>query len=483
MSLIDHSDTTDTVYDINNSLYWERSSLDRELHRVYDVCVGCRLCFNLCPSFPALFEAIDSQADSKRLVAEQEGRIGTAQQRTDFLDLPEGQQAAQASAEVEFVGLVTELSELEQWQVVDLCYQCRLCESICPYTPDKEHDFQLDFPRLMLRAQAVRTKARGRRLSDIILSRTDLSGRLGSLMAPFSNWGNRLAPLRWLMEKFIGISRHRVLPDFHRQTFAKWFQRHRRKTKVPANPVGRVVIFATCYTNANDPSIGRMAVEVLEYNRVEVQYPPQQCCGAPHLSHGDFEAFRRQAMPNLEELARWIDRGYQVVVTGPPTCSLAIRQDYTYLNNGDSRVAELVARVSANTVDISRYLMQLHKEGHLRTDFVNELGDINYHLPCHLKAQKGGYHSRDLLRLVPGANVRLVDKCSGMDGGWGMKAEFFQASIKIADKLVRQLNQRPADHNCSDCTLAGLQLHQASGGDISAAHPIQLIHYAYGLGD
>ena len=136
MSLIDHSDTADTVYDINNSLYWERSSLDRELHRVYDVCVGCRLCFNLCPSFPALFDAVDSQADSKRLVAAQEGRIGTAQQRTDFLDLPEGQQAAQASAEVEFVGLVTELSELEQWQVVDLCYQCRLCESICPYTPE-----------------------------------------------------------------------------------------------------------------------------------------------------------------------------------------------------------------------------------------------------------------------------------------------------------------------------------------------------------
>jgi Fe-S oxidoreductase len=334
----------------------------------------------------------------------------------------------------------------------------------------------------MLRAQAVRTKARGRRLSDIILSRTDLSGRLGSLTAPFSNWGNRLAPVRWLMEKLVGISRRRVLPRFHRQTFAKWFHRHRRQTKAATNPVGRVVIFATCYTNTNDPVIGWMAVEVLEYNRVEVQYPPQQCCGAPHLSHGDFDAFRRQARPNLEELARWIDRGYQVVVTGPPTCSLTIRQDYTYIDNGEAHLAELIARVSANTVDISRYLMQLHKEGQLRTDFVNDLGEINYHLPCHLKAQKSGYHSRDLLRLVPGAKVRLVDKCSGMDGGWGLKAEFFQASMKMADKLVRQLNQRPAVYNCSDCTLAGLQLHQASGGEISAAHPIQLIHYAYGLG-
>ncbi|MEE9466008.1 MAG: heterodisulfide reductase-related iron-sulfur binding cluster [Candidatus Neomarinimicrobiota bacterium] len=483
MQLVNHSDTANTVYNTGDALYWDSDSLQREMHRVYDICVGCRLCFNLCPSFPALFSALDSQADLKREVAEAQGLVDAQEERTDFLDLPEGQHAIEASAEVEFVGQVTDLPDKELWLVVDLCYQCKLCDPICPYTPDKEHEFQLDFPRLMLRAQAVRTRARGKKLSDIFLSSTDISGRLGSLGAPLTNWVNRISPVRWLMEKVFGISRHRILPKFHRQTFARWFRRHRRSTAVTSDPVGKVVIFATCYTNANDPAVGRWAVEVLEHNRVEVQYPRQQCCGAPHLSSGDFKAFRKQALPNLEELAAWVERGYQVVVTGPPTCSLTLRQEYAYVSDGDERLAQLIAQVSAHTMDISQYLMQLHKAGQLRTDFVNELGQVNYHLPCHLKAQKSGYRSRDLLRLVPGTKVRMVDKCSGMDGGWGMKAEFFKASMEVANKLVQQLQRQPAPFTCSDCTLAGLQINQASGGEIVASHPIELIHYAYGLGD
>ena len=479
--MLDHTDITHTFYDIQRPEYWDPASLDQEMNRVYDICTGCRLCFNLCPSFPALFNALDKQGQRKRDTAVQAGRVGSEEVRTEFLNLPEGQQIGEASIEAEFVGDPQDLTDAETWRVVDLCYQCKLCESVCPYTPDKGHEFQLDFPRLMLRAQAVRTKDRGKKLSDVFLSHTDFSGRIGTLLAPMTNWVNRLGLFRFLMEKIMGISRHRELPDFHRQTFTKWFRKHRKATAPPAEPAGKVVIFTTCYTNANAPNVGQAAVEILEHNHVEVQVPPQQCCGAPQLSPGDFDAFKKQARPNVEELAHWVDRGYQIVVTGPPTCSLTLRQDYAYLNDGDPQLSEKVAKVAANTLDISQYLMQLHKEGKLKTDFVHELGEINYHLSCHLKAQKSGYKSRDLLRLVPGTTVNMIDKCSGMDGGWGMKAEFFAESMKVAGKLVEALNRKPAEHTCSDCTLAGMQIHQASGGGINSQHPIELIHHAYGL--
>lgn len=481
--MLDHTDTTYTIYDIQRPEYWDPASLDQEMIRVYDICTGCRLCFNLCPSFPAMFNALDEQGQRKRDAAVQEGRVGSEEVRTEFLHLPEGQHMGEASVEAEFVGHPQELAEGEKWRVVDLCYQCKLCDPICPYTPDKGHEFQLDFPRLMLRAQALRTKKRGKRMSDVFLGMTDQTGKLGTFLAPLANWANRNRLIRWKMEKFLGIHRRRVLPRFYRQTFAKWFRQHRKSTAIPADTgaTGKVVIFTTCYTNANDPDVGKAAVEILEHNHVEVRVPPQQCCGAPQLSPGDFDAFKKQARPNVEELAQWVDRGYQIVVTGPPTCSLTLRQDYVYLSDGDPQLSEKIAKIAANTLDISQYLMQLHKEGKLRTDFVHKLGEINYHLSCHLKAQKSGYKSRDLLRLVPGTTVNMIDKCSGMDGGWGMKAEFFAESMKVADKLVENLNRKPAEHTCSDCTLAGMQIHQASGGCINSQHPIQLIHHAYGL--
>jgi len=156
--MLNHSYTENAIYDINNPLYWDDKSLQNEMDRVYDICLGCRLCFNLCPSFPSLFNAIDEVGDKKREEAEKQGRVEKEIIRDDYLDLPEGEHASEASIEVEFRGEVTDLTKEQKWEVVDLCYQCKLCDPICPYTPGKEHEFQLDFPKLMTRAQAIRSK-------------------------------------------------------------------------------------------------------------------------------------------------------------------------------------------------------------------------------------------------------------------------------------------------------------------------------------
>ncbi len=472
--MLDHSNTDNTTYDIKNPKYWNKPSLYAEMDRVYDICIGCRLCFNLCPSFPFLFNSIDEAGKQKRIVAEKEGRVEKNNRKKDFLDLPEGEHASEASIEVEFRGEVSDLSDHERWKIVDLCYQCKLCDPVCPYTPGKEHEFKLDFPKLMTRAQAIRSKDRGIKIIDMFLSRTDLVGKFGSVFAPLLNLLNKVKIMRWVMEKTIGIHADRILPQFNVNTFQKWFEQS--KTIVD-DPLEKVVIFGTCFTNSHDIELGKAAVKILEHNNIECIYPPQQCCGAPYLSPGDFSGFSKQARPNLDELGQWVDQGYKIIVTGPPTCSLTIKKEYPDYLGMDKKIKN----ISENTFDISEYLVRLHKQGKLKTDFKHRLGTINYHVSCHLKAQRMGYKGRDILRIVPETKVNLINQCSGMDGGWGMKSEFFDESMKVAERCVNDLGQKEHDSICSDCSLASHQLKQASNEKISPTHPIIELYKAYGL--
>ena len=472
--MLNHSDTSNTTYDINNSLYWDNSSLYQEMDRIYDVCIGCRLCFNLCPSFPALFNSIDNAGKNKRNTAELEGRIEKEVKRDDYLDLPEGEHAIDASVEVEFRGEVHDLSDVQRWEVVDLCYQCKLCDPVCPYTPDKGHEFQLDFPKLMTRAQAIRTKDKGVNNNDKFLSNTDFVGKLAPLFGSLINYFNRISIFRFLIEKFVGIHRKRILPKFNSITFQKWIQ---TRQSLITNPIDKVVIFSTCFTNVHDVELGKACVEILKHNEIEYIYPPQQCCGAPYLSPGDFKGFKNQADPNINELYKWVIDGYKIVVTGPPTCSLTLKKEYPdYLG-----LNEKIKKISENTFDISEYLVYLNKKGRLKTDFKNDIGTINYHVSCHLKAQKMGFKGRDLLKIVPETKVNLINRCSGMDGGWGMKEEFFDTSMQVAERCVNDLIQKESDSICSDCSLASHQINQASKGETKPIHPILELHKAYGL--
>lgn len=484
--MINHSDTSNAIYDITDPQYWDKESLNKELDRVFDVCIGCRLCFNLCPSFPTLFNAVDEMGDSKRQQAVAEGRVAEEDKDREYLKLAEGEHAVEASIEVEFRGEVTDLSNTQIWEVIDLCYQCKLCDSVCPYTPEKEHEFQLDFPKLMTRSQAIHTQEHKVKASDRFLANTDFSGKVGSLVAPLTNFVNTNKFFRTLMHHVVGIHKDRILPKFYSETLEKWFKKHNQYIDIDTAPNNsdskeKVVIFGTCFVNNNDPEVGKAAITILEHNDVTVAYPQQQCCGAPFLSTGDFKGFRKQAEPNIKELVKWVDKGYKIVVTGPPTCSLTLKKEYPYIFGKDSTLAAPAQKVSENTFDISEYLMYLHKKEHLRTDFKHEIGTVNYHVSCHLKAQSMGFKSRDLLRLVPNTKIRLINRCSGMDGGWGMKKEFFYESLEVGKKCVKDLDKKDADITCSDCSLAALQIYQASEEKIKAEHPIETLYRAYGL--
>lgn len=407
--------------------YYDETALDAEMRRQFEVCHGCRMCLHDCPSFPALFDAIDDHD-----------------------------------------GDVSALSRDEIGRVVDLCYQCKVCFIKCPYTPP--HEFMVDIPRLFLRARAVQARQRGVSIQDRFLGNTELVGTIGCRTAPISNWANRSRWPRALMEKLVGVHRERLLPEFHRQTFTDWFRGRQAR---PGTGRRKVALFYTCLVNFNDPEVGRASVEVLERSGVEVVCPPQRCCGMPFLDGGDTASALKNMEHNVRSLAELVRQGYDVVVP-EPTCGMMLRKEYPdYLHTED---AGLVAQ---HTFDLCEYLIGLHRQGELDTNFKSGPGRIAYHQPCHLKYQAVGRKSVELLKLIPGTEVHVVDRgCSGMDGTWGMKRENFELSLKVASKLFRGLEDAEPDLVVTDCYLAGLQIRQGTGRKVM--HPVQVVRDAYG---
>jgi glycerol-3-phosphate dehydrogenase subunit C len=413
------------VYDIRSPAYLDEGSVDREMRRVFDLCAGCRRCLPLCPSFPDLFDRIDNNPTQ-----DAEG-----------------------------------LSAADMRNVVDLCYQCKLCYNHCPYR------WMIDFPRLMLRSRAARAKKEGVTLQDRILGMADAMGRFGSWLAPLSNWANNARLNRVLMESVLGIHRDRNLPAYHRTTFSKWF---RRRPKPPAGAEGgsKVAIFATCSVEFNDPGIGQAAVEVLERNGIDVAMPDQRCCGMPFLDGGDLDNALNVARSNVASLHAAVKQGRDIVVPGP-TCSFTIKNEYPHMLG-----TEQAREVASRTYDICEYLMLRHKEGRLDTGFKSPAGRVAYHLPCHLRAQNIGYKSRDLMALIPGTEITMAERCSGVDGTWGFKKQYFDLSMNVALPLLREIDEARPDVTASDCPLACLQIEKGRGD--KPLHPIQIVRRAYG---
>ncbi len=460
-------------YDLDDPDFWSPEDLNGELRRVFSICNGCRLCYNLCPSFPALLNRID-ELDPHR---------GDAEGALLSQDAPIAEEDAARALSGVKVGTenpVDRLKAPDLQKVVDLCYNCKLCFPICPYVPP--HEFAVDFPRLMLRAKAVTAHAHGVTVQDKVLGATDLLGPVMTKTPGLANWAQHNAFNRMLMEKTIGIDRDRNLPDWTDETFDHWWAQ--RTPKEQRGDAPKAVLFPTCSVNYNDPEVGQAAVEVLERSGVNVVSPPFKCCGMPALDGGDIAQCLGQIDRNIQALLPYVRDGYTVVTPGP-TCTFMLRQETPEL-----RKSKEAREVASAVRDLGEYLMELNRKGVLD----RQLGEpaaqtVAYHFPCHLKVQKIGYKSRDLLKLFPNTTVKLVDNCCGMDGTWGMKKEFFQLSIQVAQKAtgaVAAARQEAAEGDgnfavSSDCPLAALQLEKTTGQKVR--HPVLILRDAYRAAD
>ncbi len=431
--------------DWENPEFYDEAALEAELTRVFDICHGCRRCFNLCDSFPVLFDLIDES---------ETGEIDGLDPKTDY------------------------------GKVVDACTLCDMCfMTKCPYVPP--HEWALDVPHLMLRARAVEHRGRETGFADREFAKTDRNGKFAGIAAPLVNWatkeGNALT--RTLMEKTVGVDSRAWLPPFADTPLE-------RRTDLDALPVNasapafgrKVALYATCFANWNMAGPGEAAIRVLKANGVDTRVVYPGCCGMQKLENGDIAAVAAQARQVAAAFAPLIEDGFDVVAV-TPSCALMLKFEWPLILPGDPQVKLL----SEASFDITEYVVDIAKREGLAPGLRPLGGDIAVHLPCHSRAQNMGPKGAEMLRLIPEAKVSVVERCSGHGGKWGMFKENFATALKVGKPAARGLLKTNASFMVSECPLAGPHLKQvmehegADGVPEQVPHPIELFARAYGF--
>jgi len=421
--------------------FYDDAKLFEEMERVFDICHGCRRCFNLCNSFPTLFEAVDES-------------------ETMELD---------------------SVPKKAYWDVVDHCYLCDMCYmSKCPYVPP--HEFNIDFPHLMLRAKAARFQKEGASFRDKVLSATDTVGKLAGIpvVAETVNALNRTGASRKALEATLGVHHKAPVPEYHSRP-ARSRLRHLigqdGEGAVPtAATTGKVVLYATCYGNRNRPEMDEDLVAVFGHNGIPVALAASEsCCGMPKFELGDLKSVEKAKNDNVPVLAALVDEGWDIV-TPIPSCTLMYKQELPLMFPDD----EQVLKVRDAMFDPFEYLMLRHRDGLLKTDFAEPLGKVSYQVACHLRVQNLGLKTRDALELVPDTKVEAIERCSGHDGTYAVKKEYHDISKKIARPVVNKVKRAEAQHFASDCPMAAEQIAQDIDNQ-EAGHPMSLLRKAYGI--
>ncbi len=423
----------------------DREKTEAEMARIFDICHTCRRCFSLCDAFPRLFDLIDSSAS----------------------------------------GEVDGVSRADYVKVADACTLCDMCfMTKWPYVPP--HEFNVDFPHLMLRYRAVELKEGRVSRQHRNLVETDRNGKLAGAVAPLANWAsdrrNRLT--RPLLERVTGIDRRAALPKFHARSFAMRAKRGCPEVDrtAPAS-ARRAVLYATCFVNYNNPAIGEATRAVLARNGVETEVIYPQCCGMPQLEQGNLAAVAASAAKTSEMLGVWIDRGYDVIAL-VPSCALMLKFEWPLILADNPAVTKLASAV----FDVSEYIVDIARKEGLAPGLQPVGGDVTVQLACHARAQNMGQKAAEMLRLLPDTKISVIERCSGHGGSWGVLKENFDTAIKVGKPVVRQVLRNATPFVSSECPLAALHIQQGmeieAGGDTlrhPAMHPIELIARGYAI--
>ncbi len=422
--------------------FYDEAALEAELRRVYDICHGCRRCFNLCDSFPILFDTIDESPNEE----------------------------------------VDDLTPADLKAVVDACTLCDMCfMTKCPYVPP--HDFDLDFPHLMLRYRAVENRKGETGFADRQLAEMDRNGRLGSMMAGAVNWagktGNGLT--RPIMEATLGIDQRAHVPPFVDTPLSL-----QAPARIPApNPDGpafgrKVAIYAGCHDEFNDSTPGIATMQVLAHQGIQLRIEHPDCCAMPKFENGDLPAVASAAERISAHFAPMIAEGWEVVAL-TTSCALMLKFEWPLIEPENENVKLL----SQHTFDVAEYVVGLSKEVGL-TPIEAMPQSIAVHFACHARAQNMGPKAMEMLRLIPEAKPQLTERCSGHGGKWGIFKQNFDRAVKVGKPAARNLMKENPDIVVSECPLAGPHLRQVIEANGATppdriGHPIEVVAKAYGF--
>ena len=433
--------------DWKNPDFYDETKCFDELERIFDICHGCRRCVSLCGSFPTLFDLVDE------------------------------------SSTLEVDGV----DRADYWKVVDQCYMCDLCYMTkCPYTPP--HEWNVDFPHTMLRAKAIKFKKGEVGLAERLLASTDVYGQFAGIpiVVQVANAVKKTSVARRVMERVAGVDREAWLPELASKKFRTAAPKAHSQTVVDGERTpGKVAIYATCYINYNEPGIGMDLLKILDHNAIPYTLvEKEKCCGMPKLELGDLDSVETSKEANVPVLAQYARDGF-AILAAVPSCALMFKQEIPLMFPDDAD-AQLVKE---HMWDPFEYLMARKRDGLLKTEFPQKLGNVSYQIPCHGRVQNIGKKTEEMLKMIPETTINTIERCSGHAGTFGVKKAHHQMAMKIGKPVFKAMatmkdGSKP-DYISSDCPLGGH--HIAQGFEVNGLgapelqHPLSLVAKAYGL--
>lgn len=423
--------------------FYDEEALDGELRRVFDICHGCRRCFNLCDSFPQLFDMIDESPNEE----------------------------------------VEDLTAGDMKKVVDSCTLCDMCFMVkCPYVPP--HEFDLDFPHLMLRHRAIEHRKGETGFVDKELAKIDRNSKVAGVVSGAANWATKKDNnfTRGVLHSVAGIDTRAHLPEFEDVPLTHKHPGNGPAPNADAPSFGKkAAIYATCYGNFNDQTSGKAALDVLSHNGVQARVEYPGCCGMPKFENGDLPSVASSAEQVAAHFSPLIDEGFDVVAL-TPSCALMMKFEWPLMLPDNEEVKKL-ARA---TRDLSEYVVELSKDKGVMP-IEPMAAQIGIHFACHSRAQNMGPKAMEMLKLIPDAKPTIAERCSGHGGKWGIFKENFDKAVKVGRPAARALAKNNPDYMVSECPLAGPHLKQVMemGGKAKVperiGHPIELLAKAYGF--
>ena len=343
------------------------------------------------------------------------------------------------------------------------CLNCKRCEVACPSNVKIGDIIQL---------ARIKYSKKKPTLRDRILANTDFVGSMATHFAPIVNATLSLSPVKYVMDGVLKVDKHRTFPKYSSQTFESWFNKNAKSTQDQYK--NHLTFFHGCYINYNYPQLGKDFVAVLNACGYGVHLmEKEKCCGVALVSNGLIDQAKRQAQHNTDNIRKSVAQN-RPVVGASSTCIFTMRDEYPHLlgvENEDVR----------DSIDLAtRFVYKLIESG-VKLKFRKDVKmKVAYHTPCHMEKLGWAYYSTELLRLIPGVELTVLEsQCCGIAGTYGFKKENYNTSQGIGASLFKQIESAKPDFVATDCETCKWQIEMSTPYKVK--HPISILAEALDL--
>ncbi|EKO3659461.1 anaerobic glycerol-3-phosphate dehydrogenase subunit C [Vibrio metschnikovii] len=346
--------------------------------------------------------------------------------------------------------------------LLKLCTNCKRCETACP------SGVRIGDLIAVARGKYGKKPFNPKLMRDYVLSHTDLFGSLATPFAPVVNFATSLPLVKKIMHKTIGVHDHKALPKYSHGTFRRWFKQQKQQQ---ASYNRQVSYFHGCYVNYNHPQLGKDFVRVMNAMNIGVSLlDKEKCCGVPLIANGFHDKARSNALLNVKSLETAVLERQTKVLSTSSTCSFTLQQEYPHVLGVDN------SQVVASIEYVTRFLLKEFMSGN-----APKMKPVNlkvvYHTPCHLERSGNVIFTIELLKMIPGLELVVLDsECCGLAGTYGFKAENYDVSMKIGSHLFESINTANADFAVTDCETCKWQIEENTTAE--SIHPITLLAMA-----